>query len=252
MSSLSRRSFLKHSTVIGAAASFSGLSLEANATPGTKTGTDAIILFQGDSITDGNRTRDNDWNHIMGHGYAYLISSRLWYDHPEKKYHFINRGVSGDKVPQLAARWQTDTLDLKPDILSIMIGVNDVLAIVNGDKTFTAETYENDYRGLLAGTLTALPNIKLVICAPFILPGARTNGNFAKWQDEIAKRQAIAQKLALEFSAVFVDFQKPFNDALAKAPVEYWIWDGVHPMPAGHELMARHWLKVVGKQIKFT
>lgn len=252
MSSQSRRSFIRQSAVMGTAVSFTGILQEAHAAPGDRIGNDAVILFQGDSITDGNRTRDKDWNHIMGHGYAYLISSRLWYDHPEKKYHFINRGISGNKVTDLAERWQTDTLDLKPDVLSIMIGVNDVLANISGNKAFSAERYENDYRGLLAGTLTGLPNIKLVICAPFILPGARTNDKFELWTDEIAKRQAIAKKLAGEFKAIFVDFQKPFNNALDKAPVEYWIWDGVHPMPAGHELMARHWLKVVGKEIKLV
>ncbi|AMR34270.1 lysophospholipase [Mucilaginibacter sp. PAMC 26640] len=250
MSVYSRRSFIIKSTVITAAANFTGILQQADAAPIDTIGKEAVILFQGDSITDGNRTRDNDWNHVMGHGYAYLISSRLWYDHPEKKFHFLNRGISGHKVTDLAARWQTDTLDLKPDVLSIMVGINDVLACFNGNKSFSAENFENDYRGLLAGTLTALPNIKLVICAPFVMQGTRTNAEYSKWTAEVAKRSAVAKKLAGEFNAVFVDFQKPFNDALAKAPVEYWVWDGVHPMPAGHELMARHWLKLVNKQIK--
>lgn len=252
MSNQSRRSFLKQSAAIGAVVSLPAVLQASSAAPGIKIGDDAVILFQGDSITDGNRTHDNDWNHVMGHGYAYLISSRLWFDHPEKKFHFLNRGISGHKVTDLAARWQTDTLDLKPNILSIMIGVNDVLAALNGDNKFSAENYENDYRALLKRTLSALPNVKLVICAPFVMPGARTNNKYNIWADEVAKRGTIAKKLSAEFQAVFVDFQKPFNDALAKAPVEYWIWDGVHPMPAGHELMARHWLKVVTKEIKLT
>jgi lysophospholipase L1-like esterase len=133
-------------------------------------------------------------------------------------------------------------------VLSILIGVNDVLACVNGDTNYSAENYETGYRSLLKQTKDALPNIKLIICEPFILPGVRVNTNFDKWTAEVAKRQAIAKKLALEFNAVFVSLQQPFNDALAKAPVEYWIWDGVHPMPAGHELMARQWLKVAGKK----
>ncbi|MBD1364993.1 SGNH/GDSL hydrolase family protein [Mucilaginibacter sp. ZT4R22] len=249
MANNSRRSFLKQTTLLGAAVTAIPEMLKADVLTAEKIGTDAVILFQGDSITDGNRTRDNDWNHVMGHGYACLLASRLWYDHPEKKFHFYNRGISGNKITDLAARWKTDTLALKPDVLSILIGVNDVQACVNGDANYSAENYETGYRALLKQTKDALPNIKLIICEPFILPGARVNGNFDKWTEEVAKRQVIAKKLALEFGAVFVPLQQPFNDALAKAPVDYWIWDGIHPMPAGHELMARQWLMVVGKKI---
>jgi lysophospholipase L1-like esterase len=113
MANSTRRSFIKQTTLMGAAATAIPGMLKAE-TPTEKIGNDAVILFQGDSITDGNRTRDNDWNHVMGHGYACLLASRLWYDHPDKKFHFYNRGISGNKVTDLAARWQTDTLALKP------------------------------------------------------------------------------------------------------------------------------------------
>lgn len=203
----SRRSFIKHTTLLSAVASLPSLLYADDHLSTDKIGTDAVILFQGDSITDGNRTRDNDWNHVMGHGYAYLISSRLWFDHPEKKFHFYNRGISGHKVTDLAARWQTDTIAIKPDVLSILIGVNDVLAFVNGDERYSAANYEKDCRALLKQTKEALPDTKLVICEPFILPGARVNDHLDLWTAEVAKRQALAQKLALEFNAVFVPFQ---------------------------------------------
>ncbi|GAA4308566.1 SGNH/GDSL hydrolase family protein [Mucilaginibacter gynuensis] len=243
MSNQSRRSFIKQTALVAGAAGMPQLMLANNKT--TAASTDMKILFQGDSITDGNRTRDNDWNHVMGHGYAYLISSRLWYEYPEKKYHFFNRGISGNRVTNLAARWQTDTLDIKPDILSILIGVNDANGYMTGDTTCTTENYEAGYSALLKQTKAALPAVKLVICEPFILPVGRIKDDWAKWSEDIAKRQAIAKKLAVEFDAVFVGFQKTFNNALSKAPADYWIWDGVHPMPAGHELMAREWLKAV-------
>ena len=110
------------------------------------------FLFQGDSITDGNRSRSDDWNHVMGHGYQYIIASRLWYDFPSKGFHFFNRGVSGNKVPDLAQRWQEDTIALKPDLLSILIGINDTSAFINGNKDFTSLQYEADYRALLLQT----------------------------------------------------------------------------------------------------
>ena len=252
MSNSSRRSFLKQTVLIGAAAGLPNVVRAAeNALPNNPA-TDSVILFQGDSITDGNRTRDNDWNHVMGHGYAYLISSRLWFDHPDRKFHFYNRGISGNTVPDLAKRWQTDTIGLRPNVLSILIGVNDVLRGMSQEETFSAQAYENDYRALLKQTTSALPNVKLVICEPFILPVGRVKEQWDQWNQAIIKRQAIAKNLAGEFNAVFVDFQQQFNNALSKAHADYWIWDGVHPMPAGHELMARYWLKVVNKHIRLV
>jgi lysophospholipase L1-like esterase len=208
------------------------------------------ILFQGDSITDGNRTRNQDWNHVMGHGYQCLIASRLWFDYPERDFMFYNRGISGNRVTDLEARWQKDTLDLKPDVVSILIGVNDTMAVVNNQNPDSIERFEESYRNILESTKKEFPEVIFVICEPFILPLGWVSKNIEVWQTEIKKRQEIAKKLADEFNAIFIEFQKPFEDACKKAPAEYWIWDGVHPMPAGHELMARIWIKKVGKKIK--
>jgi lysophospholipase L1-like esterase len=204
------------------------------------------VLFQGDSITDGNRTRNTDWNHVMGHGFAYIIASRLWYDYPAKGLHFFNRGISGNRVTQLAERWQTDTIDLKPDVINILVGINDTEAAIKGNVSCTPEQFENDYRALLKWTKEKLPDVKLVLCEPFLLPVGRVKENFETYQTEIAKRQQVAKLLSDEFKAIYIPFQSAFNDALSKAPAEYWIWDGIHPMPAGHELMARFWLEKAG------
>lgn len=209
------------------------------------------FLFQGDSITDGNRTRDNDWNHIMGHGYAYLIVCRLWYDYIDKDFMFYNRGVSGNRVKDLEARWQQDTLDLKPDVLSILIGVNDVIAIVEGWNPDSIEQFEETYRRILDRTKKVLPDTLLVLCEPFILPLGWVNKKSEIWQVEIPKRQKIVRHLAESYNAVFVKLQEPFNEACKKAPASYWIWDGVHPMPAGHELISRRWIQEVAKKLTF-
>ena len=113
------------------------------------------FLFQGDSITDGNRTRDNDWNHIVGHGYAYIIASRLWYDYPEKDLMFYNRGISGNRLRDLDNRWQNDTLNLKPDVISILIGVNDVLAIIKNNNPDSIDKFEETYKRILDKTKDA-------------------------------------------------------------------------------------------------
>lgn len=212
----------------------------------------AVILFQGDSITDGNRGRNTDPNHIMGHGYAFSIASRVGADYPEKRYQFYNRGISGNKVNDLEERWQAETLDLKPDVLSILVGVNDSSSVVfKRDPVIPIEKYEEIYTSLLEQTKAAFPNILFVLCEPFILKGGRVTENWEAYHSDIVKRQAIVRKLAIKYNAVFVGFQEVFDKACEKATAGYWIWDGVHPTVAGHELMAREWLKQVGKRITF-
>ena len=209
------------------------------------------ILFQGDSITDGNRSRNNDWNHVMGHGYQFIVASKLWYELSNKGLHFFNRGISGNTVADLAARWNEDTIALKPDILSILIGINDTEKFFRGDQNFSAEQYEKKYDDLLQKTREELPKVQLVLCEPFILPVGRVKENLPVYEKELKMRRGVVKKLAGKYKAVFIPFQTAFDKALQKAPAEYWIWDGIHPMPAGHELMAREWLKYVQPRFSF-
>jgi lysophospholipase L1-like esterase len=249
----SRRSFLKQASILSAAAVAAPSVLKASdiSPQDGNDGNNFTFLFQGDSITDGNRGRSLDWNHVLGHGYAYLIAARLWYDHTDKGFHFFNRGISGNKVTDLAARWQDDAIAIKPDLLSILVGANETLAAVQGSKDFTALSYETDYRALLTQTKQQLPETILVVMEPFILPVGRVKDNLDNFQREITSRQLVAKKLADEFDAIYVPLQDTFNNALKKAPADYWIWDGIHPMPGGHELIAREWLKQVGKRLRF-
>lgn len=249
----SRRNFIKQASFLGTAALTLPAALEGfSMSVKDKAGEGTTFLFQGDSITDGNRSRNMDWNHVLGHGYAYLIAARLWFDLPHKGFQFFNRGISGNTVTDLAARWDDDTIVLKPDVLSILVGVNDTTHAVYGEKYFTAAGYEADYRALLTKTRQQLPNVELVICEPFILPFSHVKDKWDDYQREITPRQAAAKKLADEFDAIFIPLQESFNKAAGKyPPVEYWLWDGVHPMPNGHELFAREWIKLVGKKLKY-
>lgn len=199
----------------------------------------AKILFQGDSITDGNRGRDSDPNHILGHGYAFIIAAKYGAAFPELNLAFMNRGVSGNKVTDLAARWQKDTLDLQPDILSILVGVND------SNNKLPLDQYEQSYDKLLADARAANPKLKLVLCESFVLPVGKKKDNYEAWRSDIQQRQDVVAKLAKKYSAALVDFQSVFDAAIKKAPANYWIWDGVHPTYSGHQLMADEWLRVV-------
>ena len=239
---------------LGAVASLASSATEAAPMApaiASEEGQEFTFLFQGDSITDGNRTRNNDWNHVMGHGYAYIIVSKLWYEHPRKGFHFFNRGISGNKVTDLQARWQTDALDIKPNLISMLVGINDVSAFLDGDAAFGAGQYESGYRTLLQQTQQQLPGVQLVLGEPFILPVGRVKEKWEAYNREVQQRQQIVKKLSTEYNAILVEFQGAFTKALTKAPADYWIWDGIHPMPAGHELMAREWLTQVSKKLKF-
>ncbi|REA63748.1 lysophospholipase [Dyadobacter luteus] len=243
-----RREFLINMLVGGLAAGYGSEAL-ASVTSPTVIPARVKILFQGDSVTDGNRSRNSDWNHVMGHGYAYTIASKLWHDFPDKGFYFYNRGVSGNQVGDLAARWQNDTIDIKPDWLSILVGINDTEAYIKGNRELTAESFENTYRKLLQQTREQLPDTKLVLGEPFILPVGRVKDRLALYESEVGKRQKIVKKLSEEFGALFIPYQSAFTKALDKASADYWIWDGIHPMPAGHELMARLWLEIAGPEL---
>ena len=250
----SRRAFLKNISLAGLVTTcLPPLNVEA-ISPAIDTSLkedNLIFLFQGDSITDGNRGRNNDPNHIMGHGYAFSIASRVGADFPEKHLSFYNRGISGNKITDIEVRWQKDALDLKPDVLSILVGVNDVDSVIKQKDIVTSEKFEEIYRMVLTQTKAQLPECLLVICEPFILPVGRVNDNWATWENEIKKRQNVTARLSKEYNAVFVPLQSIFNKAAAHPNSEYWIWDGIHPTVAGHELITREWLKQVGKKLRF-
>ena len=176
-----------------------------------------IFLFQGDSITDGGRSFDKDWNHVFGQGYAYLITSRINYEYPERDYKFFNRGISGNTIDDLASRWQKDTIDIKPDILSILVGINDVQRVIKGANSATADDFGDKYDKLLLQTTTELPDIQLIINEPFILPVGMVKDNLKTWTTEVQKRQEIIKNLAVKHNAVYVPLQDTFNKALKKA-----------------------------------
>ncbi len=251
---LSRRSFFTKSAVgVAALASIPSI-ISASIAPEKEKSQDKYsifsngntILFQGDSITDAGRDKEKELPNVarsFGLGYAFLASSALLNALPEKNLTMYNRGISGNKVYQLAERWQKDCLDLKPDVLSILIGVNDYWHKRNGKYDGTVEVYENDYRKLIQSTKEKLLNVKLVICEPFFV--LNTSAVDETWASPMKEYQAVAKKIAKEFDALWVPFQQVFDEAVKHAPATYWTGDGVHPAMPGAQLMAEAWLRVV-------
>ena len=208
-------------------------------------GKDSVILFQGDSITDAGRDRKNQSpnnGRAFGRGYPMLIASGLLRDYPSHNLKIYNRGISGNKVPDLEKRWQEDCIDLKPTLLSILIGVNDIWHKLNGRYDGTVESYKSGLAALLERTQTELPDTRIVICEPFVLRcGAVTD----KWFPEFERRREACLSVAESMSLTVVPFQKMFDEATKDTPPSFWAGDGVHPSMAGHALMARTWRETV-------
>jgi len=205
-----------------------------------------VILFQGDSITDAGRDKKNmspNNSGALGHGYALLAGANLLHTHAAKQPSIYNKGISGNKVHQLAARWEEDCIAIKPNILSILIGVNDYWHTLSGNYDGTIQVYRDDYRKLLDRTMEALPNVKLIIGEPFAVNNVKAVTD--DWFPAFDEYRAAAKEIANEYHAVFIPYQRVFDEASRKAPASYWTGDGVHTTLAGSQLMAEAWLQAV-------
>jgi acyl-CoA thioesterase I len=207
-----------------------------------------VILFQGDSITDTGRDQEitePNIDHAAGVGYCNHLMAYMLRTRPADKLRFYNRGLSGNRIVDLYARWKVDAINLKPDIISILIGVNDTWHEFNFANGVEPVRYAQVYRMLLEYTQQQLPGIQWVLCEPFVLPcGVVTEA----WVAEINERRRIVQQLAAEIEACFVPFQSALNQVLTLAPPEYWVHDGVHPTLAGHRVLAECWYETVTGQ----
>jgi lysophospholipase L1-like esterase len=200
-----------------------------------------LILFQGDSITDCGRDRSQPDS--LGSGYAMMAASFLSATHPELAPVFFNRGISGNRTGDLIDRWQEDCIDLKPDVLSLYIGINDVWRRYDRNMPTSVGEFEKNYRILLERTLENLPSVKLVMVEPFVLPVPEDR---KAWREDLDPKIEVVRHLAREYKAVHVALDGIFAAALTRQEPAYWAPDGVHPSLAGHALIAQSWLKAVG------
>ena len=204
------------------------------------------ILFQGDSITDAGRNRQAPES--MGIGYANMAAGWLGAEYPGE-YLCLNRGIGGNRITDLYARIREDLINLKPDVVSILIGVNDVWSDVCDAKGTCPEKFERVYRMILEEIKTELPNTKILLMGPYVLEGKGTCNTEEfphRWEfmrDGVAALDKIVQRIAKDMDVAYVSVQDAFDEALKKAPVEHWVYEGVHPLPAGYEVIKRQWLK---------
>lgn len=198
-----------------------------------------LVLFQGDSITDTGRDRDKD---SLGTGYAYIAASWFSALYPEKQVRFLNRGISGNRVRDLEERWDEDCLSLQPDVLSILIGINDCWRRFSRNDPTSTEAYRNGYAGLLT-RVREESQAKLILMEPFLIPATPEQ---RKWREDLDPKIQAVRELALEFGALYVPLDGLFAQACSLREPTSWAHDGVHPSPAGHGLIAQAWLKTIG------
>lgn len=204
------------------------------------------ILFQGDSITDAGRIKEDFYD--MGRGYALLVKASLSADHPGD-YEFVNRGVGANLLVDLYNRRQADLLDLQPDCVSIFIGTNDAWSELDGGRPIRTEGFEAMYVDLLEQIRATCPQAKVMLISPYVMEGLYSKNTeeqpdrLEQFRTHIASRIQVVRELAQRYDLPFVDMQAVFDKACREADSSCWNIDGVHPTPAGHELIKRAWLE---------
>lgn len=223
------------------------------------------ILFIGDSVTDGNwggggakqSSERNQWdmNHIYGHGFMFLCAAHYMSQYPEREYEFFNRGISGNTLYDLEKRWKEDVINMHPDVLSILVGINDVHRYLHGDKKepFDFEAWELKYRELLDNARAGNPKMEIVIASPFVAHtgSMQKDANFNTYNEMVHRCISIVTKIAHDYHAVYLPYQSLFDQLLQEHPTTqsgYWIWDGIHPTAAGHQRMADMWIQQMNEK----
>ncbi len=199
------------------------------------------VLFYGDSITDAGRRAKQNNNQGLGHGYAAISAALLGARHAERNLRFTNRGISGNRVYDLEDRLDADLIDLAPDVVSVLIGINDTWRRYDKDIVSPVEEFDACYRRILERIRERL-GARLVICEPFLLP---VPPDRAAWREDLDPRIEAVRGIAADFRATLVEFDGLFAAAAQRREPAYWLPDGVHPTPAGHALMAEAWIDAI-------
>ena len=202
------------------------------------------VLFQGDSITDAGRDRDDI--HNMGYGYPLFASYVFKAENPEVDVEFLDLGISGDRVINLQTRWQEDCLDLKPDVLSILIGINDTWRRYDQNLITSCEAFENTYTDILEKVKKNLPQTKIILMEPFVLP---TPQDRVQWREDLDPKIHAVRRLAAKYADAFIPLDGIMAQAAIETYPEQWAADGVHPTLDGAALIAKHWIAAFKKVI---
>ena len=232
-----------------------------------------IILFSGDSITDGGRSRNMDLNHYMGHGFPYILSAKMSMENLSRHPKFINKGYGGEGICSIYSKWYDDVIKNKPTMINILIGVNDIFSGNAEIIPNVVRRYSEAYEMMLKDTFELLDKPVVILCEPFLYP-AKSPQEYLKYAPHMECEKAfiplninltesdweyrmkalkdlqkVVFELAGKYNCIFVPLQKAFEQAIGNGETEYMLWDGCHPTVAGHGLIAEQWYKCVEKEI---
>lgn len=207
-----------------------------------------IFLFQGDSITDANRDDENQDNFGLGCGYAFLLAAEAE-KNKKGEIKFINRGKSGDRITDVYARIKEDIINLKPDYMSILIGVNDVSHELTMNCGVNPGKFRKIYEMLIEEIKESLPAIKIIILEPFVLKGTATEKLWDSFNAEVRKLAEIAKQISEKYALDFVPLQDEFCSLSGDGNTRYWSTDGIHPTSAGHQVIKEALQKVIERYI---
>lgn len=202
------------------------------------------FLLQGDSITDAGRDDESQDNFSLGCGYAFLLASDIEKNR-KGEIKFINRGKSGDRITDVYARIKEDIINLKPDYMSILIGVNDVSHELTQNCGVSPEKFNKIYNLLIEEIKEALPEIKIVILEPFVLKGSATTELWEQFNCEVRKLAEVSRQVAEQFNLKFIALQDKFDEASSDGDTRYWSVDGIHPTSAGHQIIKEELQKAI-------
>ncbi|MEW1654281.1 SGNH/GDSL hydrolase family protein [Streptomyces sp. NPDC093707] len=211
----------------------------------------ATVMFTGDSITDSRRLESEDG---LGFGYPLRVAGEWGLRHPGRPVTWLNTGTGGHKVSDLEGRWQADVLDARPDVVSILVGVNDMgwHTIDPDGQVIPAEDFAAGYDRLLAPLAEA--GTELILIEPFLLPVSGTveaghaqidDAVRKEWRADLDPKIQVVRELARAYGAHLLAADGMFAELAAGSGPEHWSADGVHPTPAGHAALAEAWLRLV-------
>ncbi|MDE6022919.1 MAG: alpha-L-fucosidase, partial [Muribaculaceae bacterium] len=228
---------------------------------------DLTALFIGDSITDGgwgrsggsampsSKRNKSDKNHDLGHSFVMLCAAKAMSDNPNLNCNWMNRGISGNTVKDLRLRWKEDVIDEEPDILTVMVGINDVCKYYQngGKEDFDVNEWTEDFRELLAEAKKTNPSIKMVLLSPFVAEGRSVDSQiYPRVKKSIDQCALRVMALANELDAGYIDTNNLFNSLTSDNTASArWLWDGIHPTPAGHQRIADLWISNAKKKSFF-
>lgn len=225
------------------------------------------VLFVGDSVTDGGwgnsagqatpTAERNQWdqNHIFGHSYMMLCAAHFLAANPENDLEFFNRGISGDDLQRIEDRWQEDVISMNPDIVSLLVGTNDIhYYLEKKESAFDYQQWEQRYRHLLDELRSANPKVKIILGTPFVARVGRIgeSEDFALREEMVHRLADIVEKIAKDYGAILLRYDTLFasqKQIHPTVPMKHWIWDGIHPTAAGHQLMVDLWIGQSGSII---